>query len=118
MVLSRNTVFDNWSFPPSLVIAISVGPLIAIACAMHLRSGAERARQTALDNPFKKRLIAQQDKETSLQEAIRTVIARIENYRVGAFCPFTQQPWLKALLIPIGSLSALPILEFLLAMGL
>jgi hypothetical protein len=39
----------------------------------------------------------------------------VESYRVGAFCPFTQQAWLKALLIPIGSLSAVPILEFLFA---
>jgi hypothetical protein len=118
LVLARNTIFDNWTFPPALVITLFAGLAIAITCALHLRSTAEKARRRTLDSLGEKLLIAQQANGRPLEGPMRTLIERVETYRVGAFCPFTQQPWLKALLIPIGSLSALPILEFLLAMGL
>jgi hypothetical protein len=115
MLLARSAIFDNWGFPPALLIATLVGLSIAIACALHLRSEAEMARRVAIESLNRKLLIAQQEQERALEGPIRTLIGWVESYRVGAFCPFTQQAWLKALLIPIGSLSAVPILEFLFA---
>jgi len=114
MTLARSALFDNWGYPPALIIALSLGLAIAIGCAVHLRSVAEKARRAAVDSLGRKLLVAQQDKECNLDGPIRTLIEWVERYRVGAFCPFAQQAWVKALLIPIGSLSALPILDFLL----
>ncbi|MFO1206621.1 MAG: hypothetical protein U1E63_12965 [Burkholderiales bacterium] len=113
MMLARSAWFDNWGYPPALIIAISLGLAIAIGCAVHLRSVAENARRSAVRSLRKKLLLAQQDRECNLDGPIRTLIEWVEGYRVGAFCPFAQQTWVKALLIPVGSLSALPILDFL-----
>jgi hypothetical protein len=60
LVLARNTIFDNWTFPPALVITLLAGLAIAITCALHLRSTAEKARRRTLDGLGEKLLIAQQ----------------------------------------------------------
>ena len=48
MIISRISLFDNWDWPLSLIIVISLTGFIAIACTISLRRTAEKARQNAL----------------------------------------------------------------------
>lgn len=115
MIVARMSVFDNWSLPPLLAVIITVSVLLAIGCAFNLRFAAERARSIALENLQHKALLADGRADTALSGQIQTLISRIEGMRRGAFCPFTQQPWIKAVLIPFGSVSGIAILDYLAA---
>ena len=118
LILARSSTFDNWTTPPQLVAVFGLSILIALATAIALRLAAENARGAALDNLTAKLLRAEQIGEERIAAEIRILIDRVRDTKQGAFCPFSQQPWLKAVLIPLGSLSAVPILEFLSAASL
>jgi len=118
LVLARSSTFDNWTTPPQLVAVFGLSILIALTTAIALRLAAENARGVALDNLTAKLLRAEQVGEERIAAEIRILIDRVRSTKQGAFCPFSQQPWLKAALIPLGSLSAVPILEFLAAASL
>ncbi|MET0218201.1 MAG: hypothetical protein ABW205_09795, partial [Burkholderiales bacterium] len=118
LALARSSTFDNWSTPPALIVTFGLSILIALSTAVTLRMAAERARGAALDSLTNKLQRAEQLGEERIAAEIRILIDRVRDTNQGAFCPFSQQPWLKAVLIPLGSLSAVPILEFLAAASL
>ena len=118
LILARSSTFDNWTTPPQLIVVFGLSILIALGTAIALRLAAEKARGAALDNLTAKLLRAEQIGEERIAVEIRILIDRVRDTKQGAFCPFSQQPWLKAVLIPLGSLSAVPILEFLSAASL
>lgn len=113
LILARSSTFDNWTTPPQLIVVFGLSILIALSTAIALRLAAEKARGAALDNLTAKLLRAEQIGEERIAAEIRILIDRVRDTKQGAFRPFSQQPWLKAVLIPLGSLSAVPILEFL-----
>ena len=43
--------------------------------------------------------------------------ARVEDLREGAFSPYSQQPVVRAMLLPLGSLGGTALLEYLLVPG-
>ncbi|HQR53243.1 MAG TPA: hypothetical protein PLZ79_08215, partial [Burkholderiales bacterium] len=118
LVLARSSTFDNWTTPPQLVFVFGLTMVIALATAIALRLAVENARGAALDHLTAKLQRAEQVGEERIAAEIRILIERVRDTRRGAFSPFSQQPWLKAVLIPLGSLSAVPILEFLSAASL
>jgi hypothetical protein len=115
LILARSPTFDNWTTPPVLVIVFGLSILIALGTAITLRRTVEKARGVAIDSLISKLQRAEQVGEARIAAEIRILIDRVRDSKVGAFCPFSQQPWVKALLIPLGSLSAVPILDFLAA---
>jgi hypothetical protein len=118
LVLARSPTFDNWTTPPQLVVVFGLTIVIALTTAIALRLAVESARGAALDHLTTKLQRAEQVGEDRIAAEIRILIERVRDTKRGAFCPFSQQPWLKAVLIPLGSLSAVPILEFLAAASL
>jgi hypothetical protein len=118
LILARSSAFDNWTTPPQLVVVFGLSIVIALCTAVALRFAAEKARGAALDSLTAKLLRAEQVGEQRIAAELRILIDRVRDTKQGAFCPFSQQPWLKAVLIPIGSLSAVPILDFLAAASL
>jgi hypothetical protein len=46
------------------------------------------------------------------------VMLRIEELREGAFSPFSQQPVVRAMLLPLGGLGGTALLNYLLVPGL
>jgi hypothetical protein len=49
---------------------------------------------------------------------IGALLARIEELRDGTFTPLSQQPLVRAMLLPIGNFSGTALLEYLLLPGL
>src|SRR6185369_1687092 len=48
VLVSRSATFDDWSMPLNTKVLATLGTLIALGCAIALRTGAERSRRDAL----------------------------------------------------------------------
>lgn len=124
MILSRYKIFDRWDWPISLIIVMSVFFLGTIFLSINLRRIVETARSQStktLDNILiecrknivdasKKQEIEEYKSTIDLVELIRQ---RILTLNTGAFASFTQNPVLRAILIPFGGIGTLNLLEFL-----
>lgn len=114
MILSRSPVFDNLGTPYQLMIVFGVSGLYAAACAFKLRNVAERARGTALER-FTHLLVKAKGQAglASLSGQIDVMMKEIQSLRRGAFAPFTEQPVVRALLLPISSAGGVSLFRYL-----
>ena len=103
---------------------IGVGLLYALHNAYALRKAAEKARDTALEH-YAGRIMRLNAGRKGLPQHLRGVhdpsivakqcnalVARIRNEEDGAFKPFTQQPLVKAILIPLGGFGGVSVAEY------
>jgi len=123
VLLSRSPAFDDWQMPLSGKVLSGLGALVAVACAWALRRAAEATRRQALDEIDRALLRAngepgcgEEDRAgpcapTARQlELLREQAARLQR---GAFAPYSQQPVLKALLLPFATVGGSTLLEYL-----
>jgi len=94
MMVARNSYFDDWYFPLTMIVGWVVNVLLAIAAALLLYRAAEQARQaslTRLNGAILKGLGrgAGNDADVKLT---RQVKEDIEAMSQGAFVPLWQQP--------------------------
>jgi hypothetical protein len=118
LVFSRSQLFAN--FGPSIpdLITMSVAVLILIGCAVALRSAAEDSRKQALKRLHEKIILAKKSANgTRRADQLSTLCQWIEDLRDGAFSPFSQQPLIRALLLPLGSFGGVALLEYFLLPG-
>jgi hypothetical protein len=112
-IASRTPLFDNWHTPWQLALLFILSFTIPVVCALRLRNNAEDLRRIALEK-FSACMLAQKGSDDpKLVGQLEEAIKQVKSMDKGAFRPFTQQPWLKALFLPLGSWSGLTILEFL-----
>lgn len=114
LILSRNSYFDDWDWPLSLLIIFSLNALYAIAAGVVMRRAAERARREDL-RPLREKLISYQDSAPNRHRAerIERIIKSIEANRTGAFGSFSHNPVLGAFLLPSSGIGAWALLEVL-----
>jgi hypothetical protein len=114
MILARSGYTDNWQLPPGLTAMFGFYLLIVLACALMLRRAAERARAHALENLDGEIIAAQGDatREAEIGQ-LKSLRDSIAHEHRGAFTSFLNQPWLKALLLPLGSYSGIQLFEAL-----
>jgi len=130
MVLSRSDLFDTMDFPPAMVFVTGLALAYALYSAVLLRRSAELARTRALEH-YETRLLTQARTKDSLRpaaadpaaegpapppisaEQIKLLMERIRSTHEGAFAPFTQQPALRALLLPFGGYGGVQLIEYL-----
>jgi hypothetical protein len=112
LIVSRSTVFAN--YPPSTAILIIQGVSLAIAggFAVWLRWASESARDKA-----KSRLMAGIVLAKGLEDGgraagqLETLLSGVDGLHEGAFSPFSEQPVVRALLLPLGSFGWMKLLE-------
>lgn len=114
MILARSPLFDNWGTPYTLMVVFGLSGLYAAACAFKLRRVAERARSRALER-FAYLLVKVKGDGGSppLANQIEIMVNEVQSLRRGAFAPFTEQPVVRALLLPISSAGGLTLIHFL-----
>ena len=112
MVLSRSPFFDNWTMPVGLVIVLASSVLIVSGCAILLRESAEQARRKVL-KVLGDDLVRLKGAEGRTGAQIETMIAQIRALDVGAFAPFSQQPFFRALLLPLSTFGGSALLDWL-----
>jgi hypothetical protein len=69
-----------------------------------------KARQRLSDEIVKAR---DSKDEGRLASQLETMLRRVEELRDGAFSPFSQQPVVRAILLPLGSFGGTQLLEYL-----
>lgn len=110
MILSRINLFDKWDWPVSLVLVLSINSICALSCAFILRRSAKEAKDTTMEYLKRKKLQAEGD-DTRVQQ-LSLIIQEIESLKRGAFAPLSQQPALRAILMPFGGLGTAWLLEY------
>ena len=117
LIVSRSTVFDAWDFPLPLLVLLATAALYATFCALSLRRAAEQARRQIIasyeDECLRLRAAAPGEESGRLASAVGTLVDRIKTTREAAFLPLTQQPAIRALLIPFGGFGGVSLIEYL-----
>ena len=115
IVVSRSRLFAN--FGPSIpdLVTVGIGVLVVVACAVALRLSAEDSRKKARQRLNDQIAAARNRHDDGLLAAqLEMVLRRIEEMRDGALSPPSQQPLVRAMLLPLGSIGGTTFLEYLL----
>ncbi len=115
---SRTPLFDNWNMPWQLGLLFLLSFTVPIICALRLRNNAEDLRRIAMEKLSLCVLAQKGSDNPKLLGQLEEAIKQVKFMEKGAFRPFTQQPWLKALFLPISSWSGFTILQFLITTNL
>ncbi len=117
MIVARLRVFDNWDFPPPLLLIWGLSAGWAILSAILLSRAAEDARRAAIQSLRDTRYKLLQERGSGWEEEAKQVdltIEEIQSEREGAFADWTQHPVLKAILFPSGGIGLVAVLNYLL----
>jgi hypothetical protein len=107
IVIARASLFDNWTWPPSLVLVYAITGAWALGSAILLRRAAEQLRDTALNDLRRFRLLGQESE--AKRQTFDELIAEIRDLKMGAFAPLTEQPFIRAVLFPGAALGLLAV---------
>ena len=133
-IIARSPIFDNWDMGPSVLAVLGIYLLWSVAMAILLNQGAERARRKALrsmalDLIWLEGTPSQEDQKPGangqptprddellkdLVPSFKELIERVKGLSRGAFAPFFEKPWVRAVLVPLGGAGGIQLLEFLL----
>jgi len=114
IIVSRSPIIDNWQISPKLAMIFAFYLGVLIVCTLLLRKAAETARRNMLRSLARKIIEARgNDAPDHLIDHLELMKNDIRAERRGTFSSYLDQPWLKALLLPIGSYSGLQLLEYL-----
>jgi hypothetical protein len=118
LVVSRSRLFANYGVNVPDVITMAIGVLIVSGCVVALRLSAEalraKTRRRLNDRIMEARKSADGER---LAGQLELLLRRVEELRDGAFSPFSQQPLVRAMLLPLGSFGGTALLEYLLLPG-
>lgn len=115
LLLSRSQFFDNWQMP-TMALAMALFDIgVVLLSAICLRRAAEKARRQALTAVGDWLLQAHAPDAQALPapRQLELLRERIKTLDEGAFAPFSQQPLLKAVLLPFATLGGSSLLDFL-----
>ncbi len=113
LLVSRNSFFDRWSWPLSLIVVFAINALLALMSAFVLRRAAEEARRQSIGRLTGTLLQHQGAGRGAQADQTRTLIEEIASLREGAFAPLAQHPVFSAMLMPFGGVSIAVLLEIL-----
>ena len=114
IIISRSPIFDNWLISPKLAIVFSFYLGVLIVCTLLLRNTAEAARNNMLHSLTRKIIEAQGSNDPDHRiRHMELMKEDIKAERRGEFSSYLNQPWLKAVLLPVGSYSGLHLIEYL-----
>ncbi len=119
VIISRSGLFANYapSLPEMLVMAL--GLLVVTGSAIALRQAAEASRGKAHRRLNDQIMRAKQSQAGDYRATQLELLShRVEELNEGALTPFTQQPLLRAMLLPLGSFGGTALVEYLLLPGL
>jgi hypothetical protein len=116
MLVARSSLFDAWDTPPGLAIVLLLPFAIVIACVVWLRFKTVEFRQCVLRDMDGELLRLRgatfvNDAHMWQLERLRD---RVHNETRGSFQSLALQPFIRALLLPIGGFSGIEILEHVL----
>jgi hypothetical protein len=124
LVFARSRIFDAWDIPAGLVIVTIAALGIAVFSALRLRWAAEDMRIQALEHLNRYLLVSKATEQKpsgsdanppdweAVTSQLEFIIEQVKNLDVGAFSPYTRQPFVRGLLALIGSVSVFQLIEY------
>jgi hypothetical protein len=109
LFVARCSFFDNWTWPISLVVIFVLNAAWPIGSAVLLRRAAEQLREAALSNLQLLRIKGRAIE--GKREMFDELIAEIRGLKKGAFAPLTEQPFVRAIIVPSGGLGLIAIAQ-------
>jgi hypothetical protein len=113
MLVARSSFFDDWYTPPTVLVVAILSFAIVLGCAFALRRTAEASRQHAIDRLRDAILRAKGAGSGTLVGQLETLRDRVERLSDGAFAPYSRQPLLKAVLLPVLSFGGSSLFDYL-----
>jgi len=101
LIFSRSQLFDNFSMPWTLVAAYAAVLAILIGAVIAYRSTAEKARRVACADLTDRIIAAKGRGADATAEQLEKLLAKMQELREGAFAPWTSQPVVGAVLLPL-----------------
>ena len=95
-----------------MMLIFGLNAAYAVYAVLSLRKAAEEARKVFLRRLNAKLLKAIGDKEKEGADQIRELIKDVESCDEGAFAPVTQQPVIRAIMMPFGGAGLVTLLNY------
>jgi hypothetical protein len=115
LMVARSAFFANWDMPWGLIIVFAASFLYTGACIVVLRRAAETTRQFAIKMLTDELIKTKGMPEEALHSSqLDTILQEIRSLQQGAFAPLSQQPFVRALVLPLSGASGLALIEYLL----
>ena len=107
MIMARSNYFDNWTWPYSLIIIMFLNALWAFGAAAFLRRAAEQLRREAIGKLQRLRVASYND--PARRQMFEELVDEIRALKKGAFAPLSEQPFIRAIILPSGGLGLLAV---------
>jgi hypothetical protein len=114
MIMARSDYFDNWTWPYSLLLILCLNALWAFGAAAFLRRAAEQLRREAISKLQVLRVASYNDPPR--RQMFEELVDEIRALKTGAFAPLSEQPFIRAIILPSGGLGLLAVGQRLLEM--
>ena len=117
VIVTRSTVFANYTPNPKIFVFQGTCLAIVFGCAIALCWAAQAMRNAAKQKLMDGIICAKGLRAKDLGEdsgsvgQLETLLVRLDDLREGAFSPLSQQPLVRALLLPAGSFGWTTLLE-------
>ena len=113
LLVSRSTLFANYPPDAPTLITTGVSLIIAFGLALWLPHAAEKARDFAKRDITAAIVRTKGFEDGRLAGQLEALLNRVNSLQGGAFRPFTQQPAVRALLLPLSVLGGNALVDFL-----
>jgi hypothetical protein len=111
MIVARNNFFDHFDWPISLLLIFGINTAYAFFCAFALRRSTEEARREELKRLEEKLVKARGAGDDQAAATIELTVEQIKAMDEGAFAPWSNQPFIQAILVPLGGSGLLTLAE-------
>jgi hypothetical protein len=101
LIFSRSPLLDNFSTPLALVLAQAAGLAVIIGAMLGYRSTAEYARRVACRHIMNRIVAAKGRGADATAEQLDQLLTDMRELREGAFAPWSSQPIVRAVLLPL-----------------
>ena len=114
MVLSRNAVFDAWTWPAGLVVVVGASAVITLTGSLMLGWTARQIRDEVVVFLDERQRVIKAQPDSGLRvghlKELRDEFASLEG---SAFATLGSHPAVRALLIPTGGIGGITLIEWL-----
>jgi hypothetical protein len=112
IIMARNSVFERWS-PTPAGRSLTVSTVIIVFAAIRLRGTTESARAKALASLTEQLIVAKGAGNDKLVRQLELMVNEVRELRQGAFAPYTDQKFIRALLLPLAGFASTALIEYL-----